>query len=456
MSEQLDRFKTLNVEGKQLSTRTAPWVKALILSLSMLLIALLSWHHLSLGNNAITLKASSDFHKFYLSAKRLDEGWSMYWIVPPRLKAGDPCHADTPIPQRATNEQPGPLTLGGEIPCLGPNLNPPVFMLLMQPLARLPYKLAWWIWAGLSIVCLAWTAWSVSAFTSPSSRINCLPWLAAMLAFSPGMANFELGQLGWLLTLMLARSWLALRRGHTSAAGLWLGAAIALKPFLAPFLLGLWLIKEPRALRTTLATTTVLTLLGVIAFGAQASFDYLAMARHVSWTATNWNGSWTGFFDRVFIGLPQSNWPANQSLSRTLAAAFSLITLGITIWILRRHERGSHEPSDSADTLFATMTPAALLISPLGWLYYFPALILSFVISHKQTRQTPGSELWKLAPALPVALAMIPVPLSPSATPMHPANLFGLDSLAWLTLLATHATAVAIQIRRETASKLPE
>lgn len=450
MPEQLDRFQKLNVKGQQLSTCA---VNALILALSILLIALLSWHHLSLGNNAITLKASSDFHKFYLSAKRIDEGWSMYWIVPPRLKAGDPCHADTPAPQRATNRQPGPLTLGGDIPCLGPNLNPPVFMLFMQPLARLPYTQAWWLWAGLSIVCLTWTAWSVNAFTSPNSRINFLPWLAAMLAFSPGMANFELGQLGWLLALMLARSWLALRRGHTSAAGLWLGAAIALKPFLLPFVLGLWLIKEHRAVRTTLATTVALTALGIITFGPQASMDYLAIGRHVSWTATNWNGSWTGFFDRMFISLPQSNWPSSQPWAHTLTAAFSLITLGITLWILRRQQGRANEPSNSADTLFATMTPAVLLISPLGWLYYFPTLILSFVISHKQIRRAPGSVLWRLLPALPAALSMIPVTLSPSATPMHPANLFGLDSLTWLTLLATYASAVAIQIKRETAQK---
>lgn len=448
MPEKLARFQKLNVKGQQLSTCVRPWANALVFTLSILFIALLSWHHLSLGNNAITLKASSDFHKFYLSAKRIDDGWSMYWIVPPRLKAGDPCHADTPAPQRATNGQAGPLTLGGDIPCLGPNLNPPVFMLFMQPLARLPYKQAWWLWAGLSIVCLAWTAWSVNSFTSPNSRIHFLLWLAAMLAFSPGMANFELGQLGWLLALMLTRSWLALRQGHTSAAGLWLGAAIALKPFLLPFVVGLWLIKEPRALRTTLTTTTGLTALGVMAFGPQASLDYLAMGQHVSWTATNWNGSWTGFFDRAFIGLPQSSWPANQFLSRTLAAAFSLITLGIVLWILLRQQSSADEASDSADALFATMTPAVLLISPLGWLYYFPTLILSFVISYKQTRRAPGGILWRLMPALPAALAMIPVPLSPSATPMHPAKVLGLDSLAWVTLFSTYATAIVIQLRR--------
>lgn len=453
MPEQLDRLKTpKNVEGQLPPTRETSWTNVFILPLSMVFIALLSWHHLSMGSNASTLKASSDFYKFYLSAKRLDEGWSMYWIVPPRLSAGDPCHADTPAPQRANNVQAGPMTLGGDIPCLGPNLNPPVFMLLMQPLARLPYKQAWWLWAGLSIACLAWTAWSINSFTSPNSRIHVAPWFAAMLAFSPSMANFEMGQLGWLLTLMLTRSWIDLRRGNTSAAGLWLGAAIALKPFLLPFVLGLWLIKEHRALQTTLAATTALTALGVVAFGPQASLDYLAVGKNVSWTATNWNGSWTGFFDRAFISLPQLNWPSSQHLAHSLAVAFSLISLGMTLWFIRRQQCCASDPRDSADALFATMTPTVLLISPLGWLYYFPALILSLVISHKRTRRATGSVLWRLLPALPAALAMIPVSLNPSATPMRPANLFGLDSLAWLTLLATFATAMAIQIKYEMAS----
>ncbi|MEY4766540.1 MAG: hypothetical protein RI907_3213, partial [Pseudomonadota bacterium] len=285
--------------------------------LACVVFQLLLPHYLTLGQQVVALPQSSDFYKFYLSAQRPSAGFSPYWQVPPREAPGDFCHPDTPRVPADLGHPPGRMSVGGPFPCLSPNLNPPAFVALMRPLTLLPYPQAWWTWTGLSAACGALAvALLVTACVRPWPPR--LAWwvagCAAMVATFPTLANFMLGQLGMVLLLALTLAWRLGRAGHEVWAGVGLGLAVGLKPFLLPLLWPYAAAGRWRLLSATAATVLATLALGAVTFGADVYRDYAQIARSVSWMACNWNASWMGLFDRAFISLPHSTWPATKPL----------------------------------------------------------------------------------------------------------------------------------------------
>jgi len=421
---------------------------------ALLALAALGHHYVQVGTNAITRPSSSDFYKFYLSAERVRAGQSMYWLVPPRERQGDACHPDTPDVDRAsTMPLPGRLTLGGELPCLGPNLNPPIFMAVMLPLSLLPYGQAWWIWAAFSSICTVFSVWLL-AVSKQRATTEHMRWTllgsTALFAYYPTMANFSLGQLGSVLLPLLAMGWFDLRKGRPVRSGLWLGLAIGIKPFLGVLLLGLFVLGNWKALISATCALLGLSALGALIFGMSACQDYVLVAGNVSWTASNWNGSWFGFFDRYFGGQANANWPANKPLSKALGTALAVLTVGLWAWITRgQHRRAA---TNGVDALFALGLPVALLTSPLGWVYYFPVLTLSGFIAWQHTSHAADPRPLRLALLLPVVMSVVPISLKPSPSPLSPTLWYGVDAWYFYSLLiALFAYSVAMRPNRSTA-----
>lgn len=410
-----------------------------LVGLAVAWLLLLGQHYFELGSAAIARPPSSDFYKFYLSAQRWDADQSMYWMVPPRLKKGDPCHPDTPetearFPALAESS----MTLGGDIPCLAPNLNPPIFMAVMLPLSSLSYAHAWWIWAGISAICVVLGAWLLCGELIGGHRqrtawalITC----AALFTYYPTIANFSMGQLGVALLPLLLLCWKDLNGHRQSRAGIWLGIAIAIKPFLGVLLVSTVALRLWRTFRSCIVTIVALTLIGGILFGSQSYEDYMRVAQNVGWTASNWNGSWTGLVDRAFSGQAHSNWPTTKPLAHILASACSLLTLGLVL--ICQSLLARRESRQGIDALFCLGIPASLLISPLGWVYYFPALMFSSAIAWSYTTQHQHKRALRLGLLIPVAMATVPISLKIVPTPLHPTTWWGVDSWYCYTLLAT-------------------
>src|SRR5690349_5601856 len=101
---------------------------------------------------------------------------------------------------------------------------PPVLALIFYPLVT--YQLAWWVWAGISLVC-----WAValallvrellrSEFGRQLRRSIWWPvFLAALIDFPPVVVHFTWGQVQLPLLLLLTLAWLYLRRDRPAAAG---------------------------------------------------------------------------------------------------------------------------------------------------------------------------------------------------------------------------------------------
>jgi hypothetical protein len=421
--------------------------------------ALLFQHYIQSGNQAISRPTSSDFYKFYISAQRVQQGYSMYWLVPAKLKQGDPCHRDTPADQvHFVDNRPGILNLGGDTPCLGPNLNPPIFMAVMQPLALMPYAWAWWTWAAISTCSLLLAAWvlSGSITETPERRPWRWMWMSlALFAFYPTLANFSLGQVGSMLLLLFTLAWHKASVDRELRSGFWLGLAIGVKPFFIVLLPALLVAKQWRACWMALATAAALSALGCLIYGFDAYQHYTAVANNITWFATNWNGSWFGLFDRYFISKADGGWPATMPLSRTYATICAATTFAMCMWLIRHLSRLN--PSAAWDAILAIGLPMTLLITPLGWAYYLPILCISVLTAWRHIPvESINRNALRLSLALPVCMSMVPITIKPSPTPLNPADWYGLDAWYWYTTMALLLCSTACILQRPKQQGAPK
>lgn len=351
--------------------------------------------------------SATDFYKFYLSGKRLQQGLSMYWEPLPRQSLGDPCFVDS---QGHAND---PVAFTDA--CLHPNLNPPFFAVLAWPLAHLDYAAAWAVWSVTSVacgllgaVCLALTDVQQKAGRAWRIPLVCL----ALFAYFPTYASLTYGQTTLFVLLLLVLGWRSLRQGCDVQAGVWFGLAASLKPFVALALLAMLFGGYLRAFRAAFVTCILAAVMGLILVGWDDHRDYMKIAGDVTWLAASWNASFAGYFSRIFGGSENVPWLQASMLAKLLAALFSaavLMVVGILLHRTREWSRGAR-----VDILFALIVPAMLLISPLGWLYYFPLLCAGFAVVWRLSGALKSVHCARVALLMLLVLTSIPRVLEPA------------------------------------------
>ncbi len=252
----------------------------------------------------------------------------------------------------------------------GINLNPPATLALVAPLTTLPFRAAFGIWFGLQIAGLAFGLWF-------SARHQANPALTALLSVSvlTGGIALQLGQVTFLLMPLATLAWMDHRRSHDHRAGLLVGLLAYVKPFYALYLV-FWLWQRNwRSLTTAIATLTVSWGITFILW-RDLTLSWLAATRGVSWQAHVLNASVHGvaarlFSDRLRDQAPYfAPWMVSRDVELTLVTAAAL---AIAWWSWLRLG------SDSKDREWSVVGCVALLLSPLGWTYYFPLLAPSLV-----------------------------------------------------------------------------
>jgi len=248
------------------------------------------------------------------------------------------------------------------------NLNPPHFHLILLPLAPLSARWALAVWGMASLVCLALSLRLIAR----ESGIALTPWrrrLAALafLSFAGLGAVAVTGQVSFILLLPVTLAWIRARRGKWAEAGIYLGLAMSVKPFLAIFLPYLVLRRRFVALGTAVGAAAGAFLVGLGVFGWDAHRSWIAGLSAVSWEWVAMNASVLGFLTRVLA--PSAYYVPALEAPGLIGPAWLLLSGAIGVVTLAV---AAADPGDRAvDRAFGLLLLAALLVSPLGWTYYW-------------------------------------------------------------------------------------
>lgn len=350
----------------------------------------------------------SDYGKFYHSQRLMIEGKNIYSPIyfiknENATKSG---HALLAKPESNPKQA---IRLAG-------NLNPPFFTLISFPFAYLSYKQALLLWtffsilAGcLSILLIQQKLDLASLYSLPA----CLLLLIAFISYFPTFVTLQFGQVSLLLLPLLVLSWRAAHEHKNIRAAVFLGLATSLKPFIALFFLYFLIRKEWRALLIFSLTILVCAFIAGVFFGVNTYYAYYKVCHQIAWAASNWNVSIYGFLLRL-LGGSEANIPLIPLHSLFIEAYFFLsgLLLLVLYWFLRPLH--GVDPQKKTDLDFSFILIAMLLLSPLGWIYYFPFLSIPFLLLWNFSKKGFYPLAFPLLLATLLLLSNIPITLIPT------------------------------------------
>jgi hypothetical protein len=274
-----------------------------------------------------------------------------------------------------------------------PNLNPPgVVAVIFGPLARLPLRPAGILWQLLGTAALTLAAWRTARELTLRRDAAVLA-VAILMATIPARYVWLEGQITWLLLVPATESWIAFRRGAFVMSGAWLGVIVAIKPFLGIAALALGI---PVA-ATAAAISAGLTGLGVLITSVEPWQQWLALGPGISVTWPLSGSVWT-LGTRAIGAAP---------LDVVVWTSLPWIVMGIAAVVAAAGLIAAHSLRDP-DARWTVSIAVALLISPLGWIYYLPFVAPSLVAQWQGRR-------WSAPMTAAICLCCIPMNLYYSA-----------------------------------------
>lgn len=320
------------------------------------------------------------------------------------------------------------------------NLNPPHFHFLLLPLAWLSPAWALSLWTVMNLVAFAGSLLLVAK----ELKIRLPPWAGALLilaflGFSGTGFLILTGQMTFLLLPWLTLAWIKARQGHWTQAGIYLGIAMSLKLFLLLFLAYFLIRGQVRSAAVACGVMSFCYFTGMMVFGLESYQSWLSTLQTVDWPALATNASFLGFLSRTFSESPQFAPVLVLSAVRPIwLLGIGLIAL-ITLWVIK-HDRSPF----AVDRAFALILISALLISPLGWIYYLflplgpcTALIVSWRRSMPEIQSGHRSP-WKWAQFIAIGVSLpglfLPYQLSDLWQPNPMATLWLANCYFWTLL----------------------
>lgn len=339
-----DRALALVLRSPQSRAVWGDLARALVAAAVLVLCAAWVGYYVILARAMVEQYHLNDFGKFYYSAQMFLAGQDMY------------------APNRATSMHVGP---GLEHTFL--NVNPPHFHLLLLPLAKLTPMVALTVWAAANLlslaICLLIVVRELGLTITPTRAL----WsLLALLSFAATGAVIVTGQMSLLLLLPVTLAWREARHDRWSRAGVWIGLAMSVKPFLLIFVPYLMARRQWLAVGYAIATFITAFGIGRYVFGIEAYESWGRTLAGTDWPWAAMNGSILGILVRALTESPYYT-PAllARHLIRPIWAIGALTVLMTTVWLAAR----DRSPL-GVDRGFALLLVGALLVSPLGWVYY--------------------------------------------------------------------------------------
>jgi len=354
-----------------------------------LVISIYSWTIISVS----LLPQTTDFYKFYMSAKFFWTGENIYTLV---IDAN---------PDSEKHDSVSPSMIAKTV---HPNLNSPFHTLCMSLFGLLDFRTAFLIWSCFSMGCglVAIALFYKSTVGNNISSISLMNIWLILLIYFPSWVNIRLGQFSFVLLLLIAITWKISKMGKDFAAGMILGIAAGLKIFFGIFLILFIFYRRWRLILWLISTFLACNIISLVIFTLPTFENFVSLLQNMPWYAGTWNASFMGFFTRIFGGslnIPLFDLPW---LARTLSL---LLSVALLVWMVRLTRPHSYRSeSDRFDLVFSLALVEMLLISPYGWIYYFPLLIFPMMVAWTVSEKYQFGLLYKILIVFAWALTTIP------------------------------------------------
>ena len=256
--------------------------------------------------------------------------------------------------------------------------DPPTFVLMVEPLSRLHYNLAYWLWVTLNVGALAGGLYLI--LKSLARRLDHVTlWIIAALAvlYHPVNTNWSFGQSKIIIFFLLALTLRGIESGHEALAGASLALAALLRAF--PILLLAYLAMQ-RRWRVLAYTSAALMLGGLgtllfvgtrISFGFFRALPYLtsaSVARNLGDFAPNTVVA--RMLSRIMSDHPRVIVP--YFVQRMIAWTPSGLTLILTVKVT-----AAKAPlKDPEWRLFSLWLTTALMLLPVAWQHDLVVLLI--------------------------------------------------------------------------------
>jgi hypothetical protein len=301
----------------------------------------------------IAIHPKNDFGRTFESAKAFMRGEPLYGM-------------NDSIPWNITNGK----NLGVHATVDLWNLNPPHFHLLLVPLTFLSDRWALIIWCLINGACFIWSVRLIAAEAGLQLTLEQRHLaLFFLLAFIGTGSALVTGHLSFLLLLLVTLVWRDARHDRWLRAGLYLGLGLSVKPFLLMLVPYLAWRRQWGALAVATGVTAGCFAAGWLAFGPAnhtAWFNMLDQANQWSWLPMN--ASIHGMLTRTFSD--NVYFAPLAELSKSGVTLWWL-ALGVPIGVVTLWAASRDASTRGLDRAFAVLLVAALMLSPLGWTYYF-------------------------------------------------------------------------------------
>ncbi len=271
-----------------------------------------------------------------------------------------------------------------------PTPHPPTLGLLLLPMNWLSYAMASQIWLFVSVALLGATVLVLGKMSNISIRPFVGPAVTlALILWNSVYADLQWGQVNILLTFVFAIMVLAVQRGQSYIAGIFLGITFLIKPFAWPIVLFLAFRRQWHILIPAITTTAIGYAITTVIIGPSAMIRYFLStgpAVHAVWHNHSWNISLASVGTRLFDGVLKPNpsggsplpiapiayWPEVAHILEIIIPLFVLI---IGLWTVR------NLPVAQA---IGVLLCVSILISPIAWDHYLVLCLIPLALSYQR------------------------------------------------------------------------
>jgi hypothetical protein len=264
------------------------------------------------------------------------------------------------------------------------HLAPPLGeLVVLAPIAALPWKLAKMLWLTVLLGTFALTVWALAlsaGFRWREDNLRTLAFIAACLALAPFQTGIASGNPSILVIGLCAMAIWAAHRQHDVTAGILFGVACGVKPQIGAFLVLYYLVRGRWKLFATAVSTTAGLVLVAVSYlwlrGAAWTQDYLHNAKGfvTANSIDDFSGANPIRFTLINLQVPFFSITGHSSSANLLAFSVGvLLVCAWLYWIARSNEQGLELLSLGAIAIISLLPvyhrfyDAALLVVPLCW-----------------------------------------------------------------------------------------